>query len=49
MIKNILILSSNNTGHGHKSITESLLEQFSHYPDVNVHVMTVYPGRKFWP
>jgi len=39
MIKNILILSSNNTGHGHKSITESLLEQFSHYPDVNVHVI----------
>lgn len=39
MIKNILILSSNNTGHGHKSITDSLLEQFSLYPDINVHVV----------
>ncbi|HHV28926.1 MGDG synthase family glycosyltransferase [Acetivibrio mesophilus] len=39
MIKNILILSSNNTGHGHKSITDSLLEQFSLYPDVKVHVV----------
>ncbi|HOM02560.1 MAG TPA: glycosyltransferase [Acetivibrio sp.] len=39
MVKNILILSSNNTGHGHKSITESLMEQFANYPDVTVHVV----------
>ncbi|OPZ89359.1 MAG: Processive diacylglycerol beta-glucosyltransferase [Firmicutes bacterium ADurb.Bin419] len=39
MAKKILIISSNHTGHGHKSITESLLENFSLYPDVNVHVI----------
>jgi len=39
MAKNILIISSNITGHGHKSITESLQEKFSLYPDVNVHVI----------
>lgn len=39
MAKNILIISSDYTGHGHKSITESLLEKFSLYPDVNVHVV----------
>lgn len=39
MINNILIISSNYTGHGHKSITESLIEKFSLYPDVNVHVI----------
>lgn len=39
MAKNILIISSNYTGHGHKSITDSLLEKFSLYPDVNVHVI----------
>lgn len=39
MIKNILIISSNYTGHGHKSITEALSEQFALYPDVNVSVL----------
>jgi processive 1,2-diacylglycerol beta-glucosyltransferase len=39
MIKNILIISSNFTGHGHKSITESLCEQLEGYGDVNVHVV----------
>jgi processive 1,2-diacylglycerol beta-glucosyltransferase len=39
MAKNILIISSNYTGHGHKSITDSLQEKFSLYPDVNVHVI----------
>lgn len=39
MIKNILIISSDFTGHGHKSITESLLEKFELSPDVNVHVV----------
>ncbi len=39
MISNILIISSNHTGHGHKSICESLIERFSLHPDVNVHVV----------
>lgn len=39
MVKNILIISSNYTGHGHKSITDSLQENFSLHPDVNVHVI----------
>lgn len=39
MIKNILIISSNYTGHGHKSITESLREKFDIVPDVKIHVV----------
>lgn len=40
MIRNILILSSDFTGHGHKSIATSLIEQFTqHYPNVKVHVI----------
>lgn len=39
MFKNILIISSDVTGHGHKSITESLLEQFKNYPETNVKVV----------
>ncbi|RYL95011.1 glycosyltransferase [Sporolactobacillus sp. THM7-4] len=39
MIKNILIISSNYTGHGHKSITESLSEKFEIVPDVKIHVV----------
>jgi processive 1,2-diacylglycerol beta-glucosyltransferase len=39
MVNNILVISSNYTGHGHKSISESLIEKFSLYPDVNVHVI----------
>ena len=38
-MSNILIISSDFTGHGHKSITESLCEQFENYPDTNVHVV----------
>lgn len=38
-IKNILIISSEFTGHGHKSITDSLTERFSKYPDVKIHVV----------
>jgi processive 1,2-diacylglycerol beta-glucosyltransferase len=38
-IKNILIISSEFTGHGHKSITDSLIERFSKYPDVKIHVV----------
>lgn len=39
MAKNILIISSDYTGHGHKSIADSLLEKFSLYPEVKVHVI----------
>ncbi len=39
MVKNILVISSNYTGHGHKSITDSLQEKFSLHPDVSVHVI----------
>lgn len=39
MYKNILIISSDITGHGHKSITESMLEQFRKYPDIRVKVV----------
>lgn len=39
MIKNILIISSNFTGHGHKSITESLCEIFEKHNGINVHVV----------
>jgi len=39
MFKNILIISSDVTGHGHKSITESLQEQFKNYPGTNVNVV----------
>ncbi|MCI1858982.1 MAG: glycosyltransferase [Sporolactobacillus sp.] len=39
MIKNILIISSNYTGHGHKSITEALSEKFDIVPDVKIHVV----------
>ena len=39
MIKNILIISSDHTGHGHKSITEALCEKFTQYEDINVKVI----------
>lgn len=39
MEKKILIVSSDYTGHGHKSITTALCEEFSKYPDVSVHVI----------
>ncbi|MDP4094329.1 MAG: glycosyltransferase [Bacillota bacterium] len=39
MAKNILIISSDHTGHGHKSITDSLVERFAKYPDIKVHVI----------
>lgn len=39
MYKNLLIISSDVTGHGHKSITDSLLEQFKLYPEVQVKVV----------
>lgn len=39
MCKNILIISSDFTGHGHKSITESLCEFFSENDEIKVHVV----------
>ncbi|WP_026884082.1 MGDG synthase family glycosyltransferase [Clostridium akagii] len=39
MIKNILIISSNHTGNGHKSITEALQEKFSEKENIKVHVV----------
>ncbi|MCI1944207.1 MGDG synthase family glycosyltransferase [Clostridium luticellarii] len=39
MINSILVISSNFTGHGHKSIAESLCEKFSNNPNVEVHIV----------
>ncbi len=39
MIKNILIISSNHTGNGHKSITEALQEKFEMRENINIHVV----------
>jgi processive 1,2-diacylglycerol beta-glucosyltransferase len=39
MSKNILIISAENTGHGHKSITESLIEKTVGDPDISIHVV----------
>lgn len=39
MKKTLLIISSDHTGHGHKSITESLCERVKAYHDVNIHVV----------
>ena len=39
MNKNILIISSDYTGHGHKSITESLCEKIEKDSNLNVHVV----------
>lgn len=39
-LKNILIISAEYTGHGHKSITEALAEQFAKYEtDVTLHIV----------
>lgn len=39
MSKTILIISSDHTGHGHKSITESLCEKLKDHNDIKVHVV----------
>lgn len=39
MANNILIISSDHTGHGHKSITESLCERFSDNENIKIHVV----------
>ena len=38
-MKRILLITSANTGAGHRSITEALTEQFSEMPDVEVQVI----------
>ena len=38
-MKKILLITSAYTGHGHKSISDSLMEQFSLIPDVEVKVI----------
>ncbi|MFC0906013.1 glycosyltransferase [Clostridium sp. MT-14] len=39
MINSILVISSNFTGHGHKSIAESLCEKFSYNKNVKIHIV----------
>lgn len=39
MVENILIISSDFTGHGHKSIAESLCEKLSENKKVKVHIV----------
>ncbi|MFJ5760761.1 glycosyltransferase [Neobacillus sp. NPDC093182] len=39
MEKTLLIISSDHTGHGHKSITESLCESVKTHNDVKIHVV----------
>lgn len=39
MTKKILIISSDHTGHGHKSITEALSEKIAAYPSAEIHVV----------
>ncbi|NTV89604.1 MAG: UDP-N-acetylglucosamine--LPS N-acetylglucosamine transferase [Clostridiales bacterium] len=39
MHKNIIIISSDFTGHGHKSITTAITEQLENYPEIKVHVI----------
>lgn len=49
MNKKVLILSSNFTGHGHKSITESLCEQFAKHAGVSVEVVDGFTlGGNLW-
>ncbi len=48
-MRNVVIISSDYTGHGHKSISESLMEQFNKYDDVNVNVIDGFElGGNMW-
>lgn len=48
-MRNVVIISSDYTGHGHKSISESLLEQFNLHEDVCVHVIDGFDlGGNMW-
>ena len=42
MYRNIMIITSEYTGHGHKSITEALTEQFSKYGEVKLNILDGY-------
>lgn len=42
MYKNIMIITSEYTGHGHKSITEALTEQFSRHSEVKLNIVDGY-------
>ncbi len=48
-MRNVVIISSEYTGHGHKSISESLIEQFDLQDDVNVNVIDGFElGGNMW-
>lgn len=48
-MRNVVIISSDYTGHGHKSISESLLEQFNLHEDVNVNIIDGFElGGNMW-
>ncbi len=48
-MRNIVIISSDYTGHGHKSISEALVEQFNQYEDVNINVIDGFDlGGNMW-
>ncbi|QNU65710.1 glycosyltransferase [Ruminiclostridium herbifermentans] len=38
-MKNVIIISSNYTGHGHKSISEALQEQFNLHKDIIINII----------
>lgn len=42
MHKNIMIITSEYTGHGHKSITEALTEQFAKHSEVKLNILDGY-------
>ncbi len=48
-MKNVLIISSDYTGHGHKSISEALQEQFNTYEDVCLNIIDGFElGGSMW-
>ncbi|MDF2989047.1 MAG: UDP-N-acetylglucosamine:LPS N-acetylglucosamine transferase [Eubacterium sp.] len=48
-MRNVVIISSDYTGHGHKSISESLLEQFNLHEDVNINIIDGFDlGGNMW-
>lgn len=48
-MKNVVIISSDYTGHGHKSISEALKEQFNMHEDVNINIIDGFElGGNMW-
>ncbi|HEY5585169.1 MAG TPA: glycosyltransferase [Ruminiclostridium sp.] len=48
-MKNVVIISSDYTGHGHKSISEALQEQFSMHDDVCINIIDGFElGGNMW-